>query len=112
VFDIELEEANGKKAFRNEDGTSTEGNLVLLLKDFDVPVGIPAAHQNRRIEISYQTLTEYLGEAEAGYQAMDGNGGLLQMPVGTKKRKRERTPPSSLSDGREASNECPHIFHV
>jgi len=72
------------------------------LKDFAVPGCIPAAHQDRHIEISYHTLTQYLNEAEAGYQAMNGNNDWLQLPVGRKKRKRVRTPPSTLSDGREA----------
>jgi hypothetical protein len=80
------------KAFRNENGTGAEDNLVLLLKCFAVPGRIPAAHQNRHIEISYQTLTEYLNEAEAGYYAMSGNDDWLQLPAGTKEMQAGEDP--------------------
>ena len=96
-----------EQAFRNEDGTSAVGSLSLQLRDFAISkriAGLSEADLNRRIEISYQTLTNYLNKAETEYQLVKANKGDKEeeLPAGRKKRKREKTPPSSLSEEREA----------
>src|SRR5438045_1939035 len=108
LFWAELRLMGWKQTFRNEDGTSAVGSLSLQLRDFAIPKRIARARLSeadlsRRIEISYQTLTNYLNTAETEYQLMKENKGEKEdeLPAGRKKRKREEMPSTLLSEERE-----------
>ena len=71
--------------------------LRLPLKHFPLPQRLPAGECEQEILIPYEKLADYLEKAEAEVLLARGNeGDEMVLPIGTRKRKRDSTPPETL----------------
>ncbi|KAH0562081.1 hypothetical protein GP486_003221 [Trichoglossum hirsutum] len=88
--------------FRSEDGSAVEGSLVLQLGDFVLPqVADRIAGLNIPITITYNSLAQYLEEAESAHRLTEMDLGR-KLPLAEEEwRKRKRTPTPPLSDDQE-----------
>ncbi|KAH0559989.1 hypothetical protein GP486_003491 [Trichoglossum hirsutum] len=88
--------------FRSEDRSAVERNLVLQLGDFVLPqVTDRIVGLNIPITIMYNSLAQYLEEAEGAYCLTEMQLGR-KLPLAKEEwRKRKRTPTPPLSDEKE-----------
>ena len=76
----------------------TQQMIRLPLKHFPLPELLPPGDCEQEILIPYEKLADYLEEAEAHEQLVRTKEGVsMVMPVGMRKRKRDLTPPETLS---------------
>lgn len=96
------------QCFRSDDGRCVEdGSLQLQLCDFAPSaclVGLSVEDQRLTvIQLPYSTLCSFLTRAEERHKMkMDRQGVQSSLPPKFRKRRRESTPPETLSPGREA----------
>lgn len=90
------------EAFRDEEGKPCDGELLLSLPDLlhpELVASLPSKSTDHHITISFADLHRFLAQAEA-LEAASRKTQARAAP--TRFRKRKRTPPEELSDGREA----------
>ncbi|KAH0556342.1 hypothetical protein GP486_005730 [Trichoglossum hirsutum] len=93
-------------AFRDEDGNSVDGSLVLHLNDFLLPEdseGIPQEILSKTLIVTHETLTKYLSEAERRHHLHKSKQGRrVALPTNVISRFRVPTPPEQLDAERES----------
>jgi len=84
--------------FRKPDGTPVKDQTLRLPLQYFIPstVLLPPSTGEQEITISYEKLAHFLDRAEA-FERDRRKGYARELPAGTLKRRREETPPESLS---------------
>ncbi|KAK3045343.1 hypothetical protein LTR09_013022 [Extremus antarcticus] len=92
-------------SFRDDEGQACEGTLTLSVKDL-VPAStidcLPASAAEQSLTLDFATLAAFLSRAEEHEAVAEWLVAQPPSPGQQIFRKRKRTPPEELSDGREA----------